>query len=206
MPGWVGNIEQETIANETFRTVVFTGGHTQLTVMSIEPGDDIGGEVHHGHDQFLRIEAGKARVESWAAPRSPEEVHEVEDDWAVIVPSGVWHNVVNTGDEPLKVYSLYSPPEHPDGTVHRTRPTRSRPSTRRGGAAGAPLCLDGAPEGAVRLARRRRAPPLPGRRRGRRVRGLPGARACRRSCSGSAWPRSTAACTPLATRRSRSRS
>ena len=69
MPGWVGNIEQETIANETFRTVVFTGGHTQLTVMSIEPGDDIGGEVHHGHDQFLRIEAGK-RASSSAAPRA----------------------------------------------------------------------------------------------------------------------------------------
>ena len=60
-------------------------------------------------------------MSSSAAPRSPEEVHEVEDDWAVIVPSGVWHNVVNTGDAPLKVYSLYSPPEHPDGTVHRTK-------------------------------------------------------------------------------------
>ena len=63
MPGWVGDIEQETLTNETFRTVVFTGEHTQLTVMSIEPGDDIGGEVHTGHDQFLRIESGSARVE-----------------------------------------------------------------------------------------------------------------------------------------------
>jgi mannose-6-phosphate isomerase-like protein (cupin superfamily) len=121
MPGWVGNIEEETLANETFRTVVFTGAHTQLTVMSINPGDDIGGEVHDGHDQFLRIEGGRARLELGGAEGSPQEVHDVEDDWAMIVPSGVWHNLVNTGDGPLKVYSLYSPPEHPDGTVHRTK-------------------------------------------------------------------------------------
>ena len=100
---------------------MFTGEHTQLTVMSIEPGDDIGGEVHHGHDQFLRIESGTARVELGGSEGSPEEVHEVADDWAIIVPSGSWHNVVNTGSGKLKVYSLYSPPEHPDGTVHRTK-------------------------------------------------------------------------------------
>jgi mannose-6-phosphate isomerase-like protein (cupin superfamily) len=121
MPGWVGNIEQQTLENETFRMVVFTGGHTQLTVMSIEPGDDIGGEVHDGHDQFLRIESGRARVELGGSEGAPEDVHEVEDDWAVIVPSGTWHNVINLGDVPLKVYSLYSPPEHPVGTVHRTK-------------------------------------------------------------------------------------
>ena len=121
MDPWVGDIEQETRRNDTFRTVVFTGEHTQLTVMSIAPGDDIGGEVHDGHDQFIRIESGSARVELGGTEDSPAKVQEVGDDWAVIIPSGTWHNVVNTGEEPLKLYSLYSPPEHPDGTVHRTK-------------------------------------------------------------------------------------
>jgi mannose-6-phosphate isomerase-like protein (cupin superfamily) len=112
---WIDDIERATLDNETFRTVLFTGDHVQLTVMHIEPGGDIGEEVHEGQDQFLRIEAGRARVELG------DEVHEVEDDWAVIVPAGVRHNVINTGPEPLKVYSLYAPPHHPDGTVHRTR-------------------------------------------------------------------------------------
>jgi mannose-6-phosphate isomerase-like protein (cupin superfamily) len=121
MRGWVGDIEQATIENETFRTVVFTGEHTQLTVMSIEPGEDIGLEVHEDHDQFLRVERGSARVELGPSEDQLDEIHDVEDDWAVIVPAGTWHNVVNTGDGELKVYSLYSPPEHPDGTVHRTK-------------------------------------------------------------------------------------
>jgi mannose-6-phosphate isomerase-like protein (cupin superfamily) len=121
MPGWVGDIERQTLDNETFRTVVYTGDKLQLTVMSIEPGDDIGGEVHDGHDQFLRIESGPARVELGGSEGAPEETHDVADDWAVIVPAGVWHNVVNTGSAPLKLYSLYAPPEHPDGAVHRTK-------------------------------------------------------------------------------------
>lgn len=115
MSGWIGDVERETLENETFRTVLYTGGHLQLTVMSIEPGSDIGEETHEGHDQFLRIESGSARVVLG------EEEHDVGPDWAVIVPSGVRHNVVNTGDEPLKLYSLYAPPEHRDGTVHRTK-------------------------------------------------------------------------------------
>ena len=120
MDAWIGDIEQETTGNETFRTVLFTGEHTQLTVMSIEPGEDIGLEVHEDHDQFLRIERGRANVE--VGPSEDQlETQDVEDDWAVIVPAGMWHNVVNTGDGQLKVYSLYSPPEHPDGTVHRTK-------------------------------------------------------------------------------------
>ncbi len=121
MEPWVGNIEQETLGNDTFRTVLFTGEYTQLTVMSIEPGDDIGGEVHDGHDQLIRIESGSARVELGGSEGKPARVQDVGDDWAMIIPSGTWHNVVNTGDEPLKLYSLYSPPEHPDGTVHRTK-------------------------------------------------------------------------------------
>lgn len=121
MLGFVSNIERATLDNTTFRTVLFTGGHTQLTVMSIEQGDDIGREVHHDRDQFIRVEQGTARVELSTGEDSVEESHDVEADWAMIVPAGVWHNVVNTGDGELKVYSLYSPPEHPDGTVHRTK-------------------------------------------------------------------------------------
>jgi mannose-6-phosphate isomerase-like protein (cupin superfamily) len=121
MLGWIGDVEQATLDNTTFRTVVFTGAHTQLTVMSIEQGDDIGREVHPDHDQFIRIEQGTARVELSTGEDSVDETHDVEADWAVIVPAGVWHNVVNTGDGELKVYSLYSPPEHPDGTVHKTK-------------------------------------------------------------------------------------
>lgn len=121
MLGWVGDIEQQTLDNATFRTVLFTGEHTQLTVMRIAPGEDIGREAHPDRDQFLRIEQGKARIELGATEDAIDETYDVEDDWAAIVPAGVWHNVVNTGDGDLKVYSLYSPPEHPDGTVHRTK-------------------------------------------------------------------------------------
>ena len=121
MLGWVGDIEQETLDNETFRTVVFTGEHTQLTVMRLAPGEDIGWEAHHDRDQFLRIEQGRGRAEFGRSEDEVEERHDVADAWAVIVPAGVWHNIVNTGDEALKLYSLYSPPEHPDGAVHRTK-------------------------------------------------------------------------------------
>ena len=121
MLGWVGDIEQETVENTTFRTVVFTGEHTQLTVMRLAPGEDIGREAHHDRDQFLRIERGRARVELGRAEDTIDETHEVGDDWAIIVPAGVWHNVVNIGADDLKLYSLYSPPEHPDGTVHETK-------------------------------------------------------------------------------------
>jgi mannose-6-phosphate isomerase-like protein (cupin superfamily) len=121
MLGWVADIEQATLLNDTFRTVLFTGRHTQLTVMRLGPGEDIGREAHEHGDQFLRIEHGTARVELSAAEDRVDETHEVEDDWAIIIPAGVWHNVVNTGEGELKLYSLYSPPEHPDGTVHRTK-------------------------------------------------------------------------------------
>ena len=121
MLGWVGDIEQQTVENTTFRTVVFTGEHTQLTVMRLAPGEDIGREAHHDRDQFLRIEGGRARVELGRDAESIDETHEVTDDWAIIVPAGIWHNVVNVGQEDLKLYSLYSPPEHPDGTVHATK-------------------------------------------------------------------------------------
>jgi mannose-6-phosphate isomerase-like protein (cupin superfamily) len=121
MLGWLGDIERETLDNTTFRTVLFTGEHSQLTVMSIEQGDDIGREVHEDRDQFIRIEEGKARVELSATDDGVDETHDVEADWAVIVPAGTWHNVINTGDGALKLYSIYSPAEHPPNTVHRTK-------------------------------------------------------------------------------------
>jgi mannose-6-phosphate isomerase-like protein (cupin superfamily) len=121
MLGWVRDIEQATIENSTFRTVLFTGEHTQLTVMRLAPGEDIGLESHTDIDQFLRVEQGQGRVELGRTADSVDETHEVEDDWAIIVPAGVWHNVVNTGTSDLKLYSLYSPPEHPPDTVHQTK-------------------------------------------------------------------------------------
>lgn len=121
MIGWVGDIEAETKHNSTFRTVLYTGTYAQLTVMSIEVGGEIGREAHHHLDQFLRIEQGTGRVEFGPSESEITETYDVADDWAIIVPAGVWHNVVNTGDGPLKLYSVYSPPEHPDGTVHLTK-------------------------------------------------------------------------------------
>jgi mannose-6-phosphate isomerase-like protein (cupin superfamily) len=125
MLGWVGDVERETLDNETFRRVLFTGEHTQLTVMRLGPGEDIGLEVHPHLDQFLRIEQGQGRAEL-GRTEEIEETYDVEDDWAIIVPAGTWHNVVNTGSGELKLYSLYSPPEHPDGTVHRTKADAER--------------------------------------------------------------------------------
>ncbi len=121
MIGWIGEIEQVTTKNDTFRTVLFTGSHTQLTVMSLKPGEEIGWEAHDNLDQFIRIEQGRARVTFGPSAEQVDEEHDVADDWAIVVPGGVWHNVVNTGDGDLKLYSLYSPPEHPDGTVHVTK-------------------------------------------------------------------------------------
>jgi mannose-6-phosphate isomerase-like protein (cupin superfamily) len=121
MLGWVADVERATLDNENFRTVLFTGEHTQLTVMRLGPGEDIGREAHPHLDQFIRIEVGKARVELGRTEDQIDETHDVEDDWAIIVPAGMWHNVVNTGSGDVKLYSLYSPPEHPPDTVHRTK-------------------------------------------------------------------------------------
>jgi mannose-6-phosphate isomerase-like protein (cupin superfamily) len=121
MLGWVGHIESVTLDNDAFRRVLFTGDHTQLTVMHLAPGEDIGREVHPDRDQFLRLEQGRARLELGRTRDSVDETYDVEADWAFIVPAGTWHNVVNTGDGDLRLYSLYSPPEHPDGTVHTTK-------------------------------------------------------------------------------------
>jgi mannose-6-phosphate isomerase-like protein (cupin superfamily) len=121
MIGWGKNIEEATLENTNFRTVLFTGEHTQLTVMRLGPGEDIGREVHDHLDQFIRIESGSARVELGPSENEIAETHAAEDDWAFIIPAGTWHNVVNTGAGDLKLYSLYSPPEHPANTVHETK-------------------------------------------------------------------------------------
>jgi mannose-6-phosphate isomerase-like protein (cupin superfamily) len=118
---WVNDIERVTLDNSNFRTVIFTGEHTQLTVMRLAPSEEIGWEAHPHLDQFLRIEQGDARLELGRNEDHVDERHALSDDWAIIVPAGVWHNVVNTGSTDVKLYSLYSPPEHPAGTVHRSK-------------------------------------------------------------------------------------
>ena len=121
MTGWVGNIEEATLGNTNFRTVLFTGTAMQLTVMRLAPGEEIGVEMHDHRDQFIRVEHGRARVTLGPERDRVAETHDLQDDWVVIIPGGTWHNVVNTGDGDLKLYSLYAPPEHPDGTVHVTK-------------------------------------------------------------------------------------
>jgi mannose-6-phosphate isomerase-like protein (cupin superfamily) len=118
---WAKDIEDATKENDNFRTTLWTGRYAQLTVMSIKVGEEIGLEVHPTVDQFIRLERGKARVEVGEARDSLTEKYDVEDDWAVIIPAGTWHNVINTGDKDLKLYSIYSPPNHPEGTVHVTK-------------------------------------------------------------------------------------
>lgn len=121
MATWAADIEAATLENDTFRTVLFTGRSLQLTVMHLEPGEEIGLEVHDDLDQFIRVEQGRARVTLGPTRDDLSEVCGLEDDWAIVIPGGTWHNVENVGDEPLKLYSIYAPPEHPDGTVHRTK-------------------------------------------------------------------------------------
>jgi mannose-6-phosphate isomerase-like protein (cupin superfamily) len=116
MHGYVTNIERATIANEDFRRVLFTGPNTQLVLMTLRPGEEIGLETHDEHDQFIRVEAGTGVV------LLDGEESALMDGGSVVIPAGVEHNVINTsGNAPLRLYTLYSPPEHPDGTVHHTK-------------------------------------------------------------------------------------
>lgn len=114
MKGFITNIEKTTLENEDFRRVLYTATHSQLVVMSLKPGEDIGEEVHE-LAQFIRVEAGKGTV------LMGEAEHPVEDDSAVVIPAGMRHNLTNTGDVDLKLYTIYAPPEHKDGTVHKTK-------------------------------------------------------------------------------------
>lgn len=115
------NIEEATLENKTFRTVIWTGHYLQLTVMSIPVGESIGLEQHPYVDQFIRIEQGRALTEMGLAENYLPFKRTVSDDDAILIPAGYWHNLTNTGPVPLKVYSLYAPPNHPRGTVHVTK-------------------------------------------------------------------------------------
>lgn len=115
------DIEEATVQNPNYRTALWTGTNLQVTLMSIPVGGEIGLEAHHELDQFLRIEEGKGRVQMGDAEDDLPFDQEIGDDWVVLVPAGTWHNITNVGDEPLKIYSIYAPPEHPHGTVHATK-------------------------------------------------------------------------------------
>lgn len=116
----VTNIEANTVENTNYRTTLWTGVNLQITLMSIDPGHDIGLEVHDTHDQFLRIEQGQATV-SMGPTADQLQTWQASSSDAVVVPSGTWHNLESTGDVPLRVYSIYAPPQHPHGTVHVTK-------------------------------------------------------------------------------------
>lgn len=118
---FVIDIEDATEDNTAFRTALWTGDYLQLTLMSLNVGEDIGLEVHQDHDQFLRIEEGHGLVQMGDSQGNLTFERRVDDDDAIIVPAGTWHNITNTGHKPLKLYSIYAPPEHPFGTVHQTK-------------------------------------------------------------------------------------
>ena len=117
---YVVNIEELTTENTNYRTAEWTGGFLQMTTMAIPVGGEVGLEIHKDTDQFLRIEAGKAKVVMGTEKNNLDFAQEAEDDFAIFVPSGYWHNILNIGNEPLKLYSIYAPPHHPVGTVHET--------------------------------------------------------------------------------------
>jgi mannose-6-phosphate isomerase-like protein (cupin superfamily) len=115
MKGYHDDIEKQTTANSDFRRVLYTGKELQLVLMTLQPGDEIGAEVHEDRDQFFRFEEGRGQVDI------DDNTYDVEDGSGVIVPAGARHNVRNTGDAPLKLYTLYGPPEHQDGVVQATK-------------------------------------------------------------------------------------
>jgi len=112
--GYVNNIEKDTLENSNFRKVLYTSKHSQLVVMNLKPGEDIGEEIHE-LDQFIRIEKGTGK----AVLDGVE--HNIEDDWAIIIPEGTKHNIINTGEGEMKLYTIYSPPEHKDGVIRSTK-------------------------------------------------------------------------------------
>jgi mannose-6-phosphate isomerase-like protein (cupin superfamily) len=113
--GYHGDIEKQTMGNNDFRRVLYTGNHLQLVLMTLQPGEEIGAEVHADRDQFFRFEEGAGKVDI------DDNCYDVVDGSGVVVPAGSRHNVRNTGDRPLKLYTLYGPPEHKDGIVQATK-------------------------------------------------------------------------------------
>lgn len=118
---FVVNIEEVTKQNNNYRTAIWTGSHLQVTLMSINVGEDIGLEVHPTVDQFLRIEQGQGLVQMGDSKLNLDFEEKAYADYAILIPAGKWHNLTNTGNKPLKLYSIYAPPEHPYGTVHETK-------------------------------------------------------------------------------------
>lgn len=112
---YIGNIEKDTLENENFRKVINTAENSQLVVMSLLPGEEIGEEIHKDVDQFIRIEEGEAMV------ILDGEKTKIEEDFAVVIPAGAKHNVINIGEEKLKLYTIYTPPQHPAGTIHQNK-------------------------------------------------------------------------------------
>jgi mannose-6-phosphate isomerase-like protein (cupin superfamily) len=120
MKGFHDDIESLTTGNDDFRRVLYTGGHLQLVLMTLQPGDEIGAEVHEDRDQFFRFEEGNGRVDI------DDNTYDVGDGSGIVVPAGARHNVRNTGDQPLKLYTLYGPPEHKDKVVQSTKAEADR--------------------------------------------------------------------------------
>jgi len=115
LKGFITNIEKDTVANENFRKVLYTGKNSQLVLMSLKPGEEIGEEIHKDTDQFFRVDSGIGVV----VINGMETL--VKDGFAVVVPQGAKHNVINTGKKDLKLYSIYSPPHHQKDTIHKTK-------------------------------------------------------------------------------------
>lgn len=124
---FVFNIEEYTLQNETFRTSLWTGTSMQMTLMNILPGEDIGLELHTTIDQFLRVESGSGIVKMGDSGDNLSFEKRIEDDFAIFIPAGKWHNIINDSDEPLKLYSIYAPVEHPHSTVHQTKADGGEP-------------------------------------------------------------------------------
>ena len=118
---FVINIEEATKRNNYFRLALWTGEYLQLTLMTIGVGEDIGLEMHPDVDQFLRIEQGQGLVKMGDKKNMLDYQRNVCDDYVIFVPAGKWHNLINTGNIPIKLYSIYAPPEHPHGTIHKTK-------------------------------------------------------------------------------------
>lgn len=118
---YVLDIESVTKENEAFRDTLWTGKYLQMTVMAIPAGGEIGAEVHEDHDQFLRLEAGRGRILIGADEDNLDVNRVVEDDYAIFVPAGKWHNFINEGKETVKLYSIYAAPDHVKGTFHQTK-------------------------------------------------------------------------------------
>lgn len=115
------DIEDYTLANENFRTAIWTGDYLQLTVMSIPVGGEVGLEMHEDIEQFLRVEKGEAEVLMGDSEDKLTYIRQAGDNDAIFVPAGKWHNIINKGDKPLKLYSIYAKPEHPHGTIHKNK-------------------------------------------------------------------------------------